>query len=168
MKMRKSFALLIVIFIFTFLIVLSFNSYRTTSYFLFQPSTFILIVFFYLLFYYIIRGEVEKKWRENLYALPSSFIEEIGKLYKVLKECGEENYNPKKTLSKVFPYIKRIVNEYSSILRELPPYLSDPFFTIYYSVEGKHGHYFLKRLQTDLKNLKKAAEELIRYAKRVH
>jgi len=168
MKWRNFVLILTIVFLFLSILLLIPTKISPSSYFLFLPSAFTLLFSFLLLFVYLVFSEKKEGIKER-YELPSPFVETVENLYEILKKGGEKNWNAERILSQIFPFIEKIVREYSDALRKFDRSVSGPFFDIYYSVEGKHSHYYIKRLVRDIRHLKNSCEEIIKYAsKRVY
>ncbi len=101
---------------------------------------------------------------EELQKMPEGLKDELKRLYEVLVECENKHYTPRKTLSRVFGSIEKILKNYKKELSSIPKDLISPFYDIYKSIEGKHGHYNEKRLKTDLKHLKRSIGKMLSYS----
>jgi hypothetical protein len=148
------------------LVLLYFLKPNVSSYAIVAKSyfTFLLIFcvpFITLYLARIISEREEKKSYENLYNLPKPFLHHIHELYCLLEECSRKGYDLDKTLNKVYNIVSKIVKKYSNVLHNLPEHIKLPFYNIVFSVEGAHQHYYIKRMEKDLRDLRIAVKEII-------
>lgn len=148
------------------LVILYFIKPNISSYTIVTKNYFTLLLIFcvpFITLYLarIISEREEKYFYDKLYNLPKQFLHYIHELDYLLEECSRKGYSPDKTLNKVYNIVSKIVKEYSNVLHNLPEHIKLPFYSIVFSVEGKHQHYYIKRMEKDLRDLKIAVKEII-------
>jgi hypothetical protein len=148
------------------LVLLYFIKPNISSYTIVTKNYFLLLLIFcvpFITLYLarIISEREEKKLYENLYNLPKSFLNDIYELYCLLDECIRKGYDPVKIINQVYKRLSEIVEKYSNVLHSLPDHIKLPFYNIIFSIEGKHQHYNIKRMEKDLRDLKIAVKEII-------
>jgi hypothetical protein len=163
--MRTFFRLLPVILFFLLLgLIGAFISFKPskTGHFV-SPSlsaSFLLTLIIILLLFQLAKKESfeEKKPVE----VPIKELEKMQDIIEDVRSGGEADLNKAKRIArKILPYIKKIKNDYQQFFYQLPEEIKDSFNTIFYSLEGKHKHYFEKRLKDDIKKLENSLKVFV-------
>jgi len=103
-------------------------------------------------------GKKKKKYSMPLEEL-RKILYEIEKLERSSKKLEGRSY---KLAWKILPILSTIVKDYKPFLHSLSEDLSTPFYELYFSLAGKHGHVHPKRLIYMLRHLKEATQEILR------
>jgi len=155
--------LLLALFLLFKLFGLYSNTKISSNIILFSSGLTIIFLVAIVALYVLIRENRERDMIKELYNLPKEFVSKLKEIYQILDECERRSYNPSKTLSKVLPHVIEVVGKYKNELHKLPYHISSPFYEIYKSTMGKHGHYKDERKEKNLNDLKRGISELISY-----
>jgi hypothetical protein len=88
----------------------------------------------------------------------SPAIHELAKMLYKIEEIDKSKLNEenkvKYMIKGVLPYLSELLKNYKDFVHRLSQDYKNAFYGVYFSLKGKHGHYNIKRMLREFRNLK--------------